>query len=210
MFGALGNLLGGGQTQGFEDFMKMIREGMGKSEQTVGSANKILDPLSQMALQQLPLYLRQTQEMADPKAFMAKLMGDYTEGPEAKFAKDQAMAAMEAAGRTSGASGSTNYLNQIGKTSADISNMYRQQHLQNLLGIKQGALSGQKDVLGMTMPGIFGQSSNLMSLAQLYPQFYSQLGAGAMGKAQSESNDLMNMLGLGAKIFGMASGFPIF
>lgn len=193
------DMFSGGQSRGFGDLMRQIREGMEEAKHYTGRANQTLQPLADLSIGNLRDYINQFNKMNDSGGFINNILNGYKESPWAKTMTNRGIDAAEAAAGRSGTLGSTGFHRQVSDYAADTSSKDMQQWLQNNLGVHDRRMGYQGNVIGQTTPAIYNQASNYSSLAQMLPQLYSQMGQAQAGQRMAESDGWSNLLrgGLG-------------
>lgn len=190
--GLIGNLLGGGPSDPYQDAMDQMR----KYEQ---KAAGMQNPFWQAGTGAIPQYQAWLKTMQDPTKFINQTMGQYQQSPWARFQTDQAMRANTNAASASGLIGSTPYQQAGEQYARDISSQDMNTWLGNVMGINTMYGQGLNNMMGM------GQHA-ADAMTNFYGQMLDPMGIAAYGRSGANEQNMWNMMGGIGQMAGMLGG----
>lgn len=192
MTGGIGGLLGGL----FGDSGAPYGKAMDQYQQWANKAQNAQNPFYNAGTSAIPDYQKWLQSQSDPSGFIAKLMGQYKESPQAQYMQQQSMRAGQNAASASGLMGSTPLMDQLQQNAGNIASQDQNQWLQNVLGVNAQYGQGQQNLMGMG-----ANSAN--ALTNMYGDMGRQMGDASYGKQAGGQQDMWNTIGGVASLASM-------
>lgn len=172
------------------------QSGYNEINRYAGKAEDVQNPYLQAGNEAIPQYQDWLKTMQDPAAFINNLSSQYSTSPQEQYAQQQAMRSGTNAASANGLSGSTPNEMQMQQNSANISNQYMNQWLQNVLGINTEYGHGTADLMHQG-------ATSANALTNLYGNLANASAKYAQGSTQGNQNDKWNSIAGGAALASM-------
>jgi hypothetical protein len=212
IFGGLASLLGGlGSAQAYSGLGDQLGQLQPLLEKYRQMATGGLSPFQKAGVGALGQFQQSLGGMADPEAYINKIMSGYHESPEAQQLQQQAMKASTQGASASGMLGSGELEKALQQHAEQITGADQHQYLQNVLGVGREHLAGLSQLLGLgAQTGAQMGQFDIGTGQDIASVLARQAQAQAQAK-QAQTGGIAGLLGgLGAGASSLASLLPMF
>lgn len=203
--GFFDDLFGGGQQSAYRDEQDSLRQAMAAQREQEARAEQSISPYEQAGRQALGQEQQFLGGMADPQAYINKILGGYKQSPGAQFETQQGIQAANRGAAASGMLGSGAEQKALTEFGQQVSSRDMQNYLNNILGVGREYLGGEQGLGAQGFRGAEDIGGYRMGLGRQLGQGYGALGRARMGEDLSRGGMVGRLAG-GA--LGLASGFP--